>query len=189
MNAARRPRLARRRTAGVVFLLVPALLAGVCVAVYDEAFVREATVTLETGTAGNELHVGADVKLRGVVVGRVREVGADGERARLTLALDPDRLGQIPGDVSARLLPTTLFGERYVALVPPASATAASASAPLKAGATIGQDRSADAVELDQVLDHLLPLLTAVQPEKLATTLDAVATALRGRGEQLGQTL
>ncbi|MFJ1709516.1 MCE family protein [Kitasatospora sp. NPDC088346] len=184
--SARSPRRVRRRTAGVVFLLVPALLAGLSIAVYDKAFSDEATVVVETGTAGNELHLNADVKLRGVVVGRVRSVSADGDRARLTLALDPDRLGRIPAGVRAQLLPTTLFGERFVALVPTGDPVP---GGPLKAGATIPQDRSADAVELEQVLDHLLPLLTAVQPEKLAATLQAVATALRGRGEQLGRTL
>ncbi|WP_371502338.1 MCE family protein [Kitasatospora sp. NBC_00374] len=179
------PRRGRRRTAGVVFLLVPALLAGLSIAVYDKAFSDEATVVVETGTVGNELHVNADVKLRGVVVGRVRRVSADGDRARLTLALDPDRLTRIPAGVRAQLLPTTLFGERFVALVPTDQARAGT----LRAGSTIPQDRSADAIELEQVLDHLLPLLTAVQPEKLAATLGAVATALRGRGEELGRTL
>ncbi|GAA1197841.1 phospholipid/cholesterol/gamma-HCH transport system substrate-binding protein [Kitasatospora gansuensis] len=179
------PRRSGRLAAGVVFLLVPALLAGVCVAVYDRTFADETTVTLETTAAGNELHVNADVKLRGVVVGRVREVGADGDRARLTLALDPAQLTGIPAGVTAQLLPTTLFGERFVALVPPAAASGDA----LRAGAVIAQDRSAEAVELEQVLDHLLPLLSAVQPEKLSATLHAVSTALRGRGAQLGTTL
>ncbi|MGW4651634.1 MCE family protein [Kitasatospora sp. NPDC004289] len=180
----------RRRPAravlGLVFLLVPALLAGLCVAVYRKAFSDESTVLLETNATGNELRVNADVKLRGVVVGRVSRIGADGERARLTLALDPARLAEIPAGVTARLLPTTLFGERYVALVPDTTATAGGA---LRAGAVIAQDRTADAAELEQVLDHLLPLLNAVQPDKLAATLSAVATALRGRGAQLGATL
>ncbi|MER5862792.1 MCE family protein [Kitasatospora sp. NPDC002040] len=179
------PRRPGRMTAGVVFLLVPVLLAGVSVAVYNKAFTDEATVTLETGATGNELHVNADVKLRGVVVGRVSGVGTDGDRARLTLALDPARLDGIPAGVTAQLLPTTLFGERFVALVPPAAGPGSA----LRAGAVIAQDRSAEAVELEQVLDHLLPLLSAVQPEKLAATLNAVSTALRGRGAQLGASL
>ena len=53
----------------------------------------------------------------------------------------------------------------------------------------IAQDRSATAVEVERVLDDLLPLLQAVQPQKLATTLGALSQALQGRGEQLGQTL
>ncbi|SHN33198.1 MCE family protein [Actinacidiphila paucisporea] len=178
---------AGRRTAGLVFLLVPALLAWLAVAVYDKDFSDDATVTVVTGSVGNEMHPGADVKVRGVVVGRVSAIHADGQGARLTLALDPGRLRRIPADVTAQMLPTTLFGARFVALVPPAGAGTAGPS--LTAGATIAQDRSGDAVELQQVLDNVMPLLTAVQPQKLAATLNAVATALDGRGTQLGTTL
>ena len=85
------------------------------------------------------------------------------------------------------MLPTTLFGARFVALVPPPGAPAGGPA--LAAHSTIAQDRSADAVELQQVLDNVMPLLTAVQPQKLAATLDAVATALDGRGTELGTTL
>nr|MDT0524413.1 MCE family protein [Streptomyces sp. DSM 41633] len=45
------------------------------------------------------------------------------------------------------------------------------------------------AIELEQVLDNVLPLLTAVKPEKLSATLGAVSQALEGRGEKLGETL
>lgn len=183
MNAGR----AGRRTAGIVFLLVPALLAWLAVAVYDKDFSDDATLTVLTGSVGNEMHPGADVKVRGVVVGRVSAIHADGQGARLTLAVDRDQLRRIPAGVTAQMLPTTLFGARYVALVPPAGARPGGAT--LRAGGTIPQDRSKDAVELQQVLDNVMPLLTAVQPQKLAATLGAVATALDGRGTQLGTTL
>jgi phospholipid/cholesterol/gamma-HCH transport system substrate-binding protein len=81
-------------------------------------------------------------------------------------------------------LPKTLFGERYVELVPPAAAGPA-----IAAGDVIPQDRSSNAIELEQVFDDLLPLLQAVEPQKLAATLNAMATALDGRGEQLGKNL
>ena len=184
---ARRGATARRRTAGLVFLLVPALLAWLAVAVYDRTFSDEATVTVETGSVGNEMHPNADVKVRGVVVGRVAAIHADGSGARLTLAIDRSALKRIPAGVTAQMLPTTLFGERFVALVPPADAPAGGPT--LAAHSTIAQDRSADAVELEQVLDHVMPLLTAVQPQKLSATLNAVATALDGRGTELGTTL
>ncbi|WP_328463240.1 MCE family protein [Streptomyces sp. NBC_00448] len=178
---------ARRRTAGIIFLLVPALLAWLAVAVYDKSFSNDAKVTVDTGSAGNEMNLGADVKMRGVVVGRVTAIHANGTGARLTLAIDPGRLHQIPAGVTAQMLPTTLFGERFVALVPPADSP--SGGPALAAHSTIPQDRSADAVELEQVLDNVMPLLTAVQPQKLAATLNAVATALDGRGQELGTTL
>ncbi|WP_078862348.1 MCE family protein [Streptomyces sp. NRRL F-5123] len=183
----RGPGKAGRRTAGIVFLLVPALLAWLAVAVYDKDFSDDATVTVMTSSVGNEMHPGADVKVRGVVVGRVSSIHADGRGARLTLAIDRDQLRRIPAGVTAQMLPTTLFGARYVALVPPEGARSGGPS--LQASSTIAQDRSKDAIELQQVLDNVLPLLTAVQPQKLAATLNAVATALDGRGAQLGSTL
>jgi phospholipid/cholesterol/gamma-HCH transport system substrate-binding protein len=181
--------VAGRRTAGIVFLLVPALLAWLAVAVYDKTFADSATVHVETGSVGNEMHLGADVKLRGVVVGRVASISADGDGARIDLAIDPGKLRRIPAGVTAQMLPTTLFGERFVALVPPAGTGTDGSGPALAADSTIPQDRSGDAIELQQVLDNVLPLLTAVQPQKLAATLNAVATALDGRGTELGTTL
>ncbi|MGW1294473.1 MCE family protein [Streptomyces sp. NPDC002533] len=178
-------RTVRRRLAGVAFLLVPAVLVWVSVSVYEKDFTDDATVTVRTGSAGNEMHKGADVKMRGVVIGQVRSITTDGDGARLTLAIDRDKLGQVPADVTAQMLPTTLFGARFVALVPPRIPAATT----LRAGAVIPQDRSSNAIELEQVLDNVLPLLTAVKPEKLSATLNAVSRALEGRGERLGETL
>ncbi|MEW2634535.1 MCE family protein [Streptomyces sp. NPDC048389] len=179
-------RTARRRLAGVAFLLVPVLLVWLSVAVYEKKFTDDATVTVLTGAVGNEMHRGAEVKLRGVVIGEVRGISADGTGARLTLALERDELRRVPADVTAQMLPTTLFGERFVALVPPARNPSVQT---LRAGETITQDRSANAIELEQVLDNVLPLLTAVKPEKLSATLTAVSQALQGRGDRLGDTL
>ncbi|KPC88441.1 ABC transporter substrate-binding protein, partial [Streptomyces sp. NRRL F-6602] len=72
----------RRRSAGIVFLLVPALLVWLAVAVYDKQFTRSEPVVVETGTVGNEMHLGAEVKLRGVVIGEVRAIDATGDGAR-----------------------------------------------------------------------------------------------------------
>lgn len=181
----RRAETLRRRSAGVAFLLVPALLVWLSVAVYDKRFTDSDPVVVETGGVGNEMHLGAEVKLRGVVVGEVRAIDATGDGARLTLAMEPGALDGVPADVRAQMLPTTLFGERYVALVPPANPS----PRPLAAGAVIPQDRSENAVELQQVLDDVLPMLTAVQPQKLSATLSAVSQALEGRGDRLGDTL
>ncbi|GAA2125097.1 MCE family protein [Streptomyces synnematoformans] len=177
----------RRRLGGLVFLLVLALLVWLSVAVYHKEFTDTATVTVETGSVGNEMHPYAEVKMRGVVVGEVREISAEdgGRTAKLTLALKPGQLDRIPADVSARMLPTTLFGERFVSLVPSGDPAAGT----LDEGSVIPQDRSENAIELEQVLDNVLPLLTAVKPDKLSATLTAMADALDGRGEKLGDTL
>jgi phospholipid/cholesterol/gamma-HCH transport system substrate-binding protein len=175
----------RRRLVGIVFLLVFALLVWLSIALYDKRFTPVALVTLTTGAAGNELHTHADVKARGVVVGEVRSISSTGDGAVLGLAIQPDKVHLLPANVSAELLPKTLFGERYVDLVLPAAPVAAR----LVGGSAIAEDRSGSAIELDRVLADLLPTLSAVQPEKLSTTLTAVSDALSGRGAELGRTL
>ena len=45
------------------------------------------------------------------------------------------------------------------------------------------------ATEVEQVLSDLYPLLRTVQPAELNMTLNALATALEGRGDQLGENL
>jgi len=175
----------RRRLIGVVFLLVFALLVWLSVALYNKQFTPAAMVTLYTDSVGNEMHPGADVKVRGVQVGEVRQISADGTGAKMELAIQPAMVPEIPANVTALMVPTTLFGERYVDLVMPASP----ASARLTAGSVIRQDHSADAVELEKVLNNLLPLLQASEPDKLSVTLTAIAQGLQGHGTELGQTL
>lgn len=174
----------RYQVLGLAFLLVAALFIAFTLAVYNKAFTPVTLVKLETDRVGSQLRTGGDVKVRGMLVGEVRSVLAKGDHAELELALDPDKTHVIPRNVSARLLPKTLFGERYVALQLPETS-----EGPIKAGDVIPQDRSSAAIELQKVLDDVMPLLQAVQPEKLASTLTAVSTALDGRGKQLGQTL
>ncbi|NYJ04825.1 MCE family protein [Petropleomorpha daqingensis] len=183
--SSKRGRTVRRRLQGVAFLVVLAALLGLSVAFYNKAFADVATVTLKTDTAGNQLQEASDVKVRGVIVGEVRDVKADLDGATITLAINPQYLPEIPDNVTARLLPKTLFGERFVSLVPPQDPS----TKPLADGAVIGQDRTKDAIELQKVIDDLLPLLQAVPPQDLSYTLGAVADALRGRGDRLGENL
>ncbi len=175
----------RRRLGGVAFLLVLALLVWLSVAIYQKKFTSVAMVTLYTSSAGNEMHPGAQVMVRGVQVGEVRQVSADGARARLELAIEPSQLSMLPANVFAQMLPTTLFGERYVDLILPSKPSAVR----LTSGSVIQQNRSADSIELDQVLGNLLPMLAATQPDKLSLTLTAIAQGLQGRGQSLGQAL
>jgi phospholipid/cholesterol/gamma-HCH transport system substrate-binding protein len=174
-----------RRFAGLVFLAVIALLATIAVQVYQEKFTEVVLVRLQTDRIGNQLNESSQVKVRGVVVGDVRSIRPIGRGAEIELALEPDKVSRIPKDVTALLVPKTLFGERYVQLSIPRSGV----REPIAAGDVIRQDRSANAVELERVFDDLLPVLKAVQPHKLSATLTAISTALEGRGERLGQAM
>lgn len=172
----------RHRLLGVAFLLLIASLVRLVIALYEKDFTPVTRVWLLTDHTGNQLAPGADVKVRGVIVGEVRHVRTLGDGATLELALDPQRARQIPDDVSAQLLPATLFGERYVSLVEPAQ----SSHRGLRAGDVIPQDRSSTAMETETALDDLLPLLRSLRPDQLSLTLNALSTALRGRGGRLG---
>jgi phospholipid/cholesterol/gamma-HCH transport system substrate-binding protein len=175
----------KRRLSGVLFLAVLAGLLALSVLLYQKAFTPVVEVTLRASTAGNQLTAPADVKLRGLIVGEVREITTSGDGAVLKLALDPDQVDLIPGNVTARLLPKTLFGEKYVDLTYPEDP----AEEPISEGDVIPQDRTETARETEEALNDLLPLLQALKPAQLSTTLNALSTALRGRGDQLGENL
>lgn len=172
---------ARRKVAGAAFLAL--LVAGVWLtyAIFSKKFVDIVPVNLRTDEIGLQLNRGADVKLRGVIVGEVREArpSRDGTGAVLELALQPAR--DIPANVTALIVPKTLFGEKFVDLQIPGDPS----SKTLEAGDVIEQ---ADVpIEVEKVLNDLYPLLTAVQPTDLAYTLNALSTALEGRGEEIGE--
>ncbi|EID53887.1 MCE family protein [Saccharomonospora xinjiangensis] len=175
----------RRRLLGL--LLVGILVGGIAlsVAIYNRAFTEQVTVRVQAGAIGNQLAPNSDVKVRGLIIGRVGDIEATPTGTELVLHLDPEQAKLVPANTSARFLPKTLFGERYVDLDIPERPAPAS----LSDGTVITQDRTEDAVRLEQALDNLLPVLQAVQPEKLSSTLSAISTALEGRGEQLGETL
>ncbi|BCN55415.1 ABC transporter substrate-binding protein [Prescottella equi] len=179
------PSKLRRRVLGVAFFLVLALFLGGTIASYNKTFKHVVKVDLVTDTVGNALPRNADVKVRGLIVGEVREASTSNGKVTSVMAIDPDKADLIPSNTTARLLPKTLFGERYVDLVIPADPS----PNPIEAGGTIYQDKSGNAVELGKMLDGLLPLLQAIPPESLASTLGALSQALDSRGEQLGVTL
>ncbi|HEV7452966.1 MAG TPA: MCE family protein [Pseudonocardiaceae bacterium] len=175
----------RRRLQGVAFLVVVVSLIGLSVATYSGAFSRGVPVTLQTDHTGLQLDKRSDVKVRGLIVGEVADVSSSGGVATVRMTLNPELVHLIPDNVSARLLPKTLFGEKYVSLVLPERPS----GRPLSAGDVIPRDRSQPARELESALDSLLPLLQDVAPQELAGTLGAISGALRGRGSQLGDTL
>src|SRR5437588_662445 len=178
----------KRRLQGVAFLAVVALLLGFTIAVYNKSLPWQsaAKVTLLADRIGNQLVVPADVKLQGILVGRVSGVHVTGDQAVMTLQIDKSKIKQIPADVEARILPKTLFGEKFVDLVIP---NGGSNEAPLKAGGVIQQDRSKTAIELQTVFKDLVPLLRALKPAELSIALSNLAEALHNRGEALGKNL
>jgi len=168
------------RAYGIAFLLLVVFFVWLTYAVFTKKFTAYDEVKLQTSNVGLSLPTRADVKIRGVQVGEVLSAETSGDGAELVLGLYPDQRETIPANVGAAILPKTLFGEKYVALQVPEQP-----EGPIEAGATIEQSRVA--IELEKVINDLFPLLRTVRPEQLNYTLTAVANALEGRGEKIGE--
>jgi len=176
--------LAAHKALGVVFVCLLLLGVWLTYATFTKKFASYDEVTLHTSTVGLQLPKRADVKVRGVIVGEVLDAKADAENgATLKIGIYPDKRDVIPANVTGSIVPKTLFGEKYVSLVIPDNGPQGT----IQAGAVI--DKTQIAVELEKVLSDIYPLLTAVRPADLNTTLTALATALEGRGAQIGENL
>jgi phospholipid/cholesterol/gamma-HCH transport system substrate-binding protein len=175
--------LDHHRALGVVFVGMLVLGVWLVNGVFTQKFTAFDKVTLTTSTAGLNLPAKADVKVRGVIVGQVNKAESEGQGATLTLGIKPDKIKSIPANVTAALVPKTLFGEKYVDLNIPKDPSSES----LASGDKITQTKLP--IEVERVLNDLYPLLRTVQPAELNYTLNALATALEGRGDKLGESL
>lgn len=169
---------------GIVFLCL--LVAGVWLTygVFTQKFTHFDEVTLDASSIGLQMPEQADVKIRGVIVGEVLGFSANDQGAKVRLGIYPSQMHTIPSNVTGAIVPKTLFGEKYVSLVVPGDHPA---STSLQPGATIPHTRVP--VEVQKVLADLYPLLRTVQPADLNLTLNAISTALEGRGQALGRDL
>ena len=169
---------------GIGFLAL--ILAGVWLTygIFTQRFTDFDEVTLDAATIGLQMPDHADVKIRGVIVGEVLGFTATDEGAKVRLGIFPSQMHTIPSNVTGAIVPKTLFGEKYVSLVVPGDEPAPTS---LQPGATITRTRVP--VEVQQVLADLYPLLRTVQPADINLTLNAISTALEGRGEALGRDL
>ena len=176
----------RTKALGIVFLALMVTGVWATYGVFTKQFTDYDEVTVKASRIGLQLPENADVKIKGVIVGEVLDFRPTVEGADITLGLYQDRVTQIPADVTASILPKTLFGEKFVSLIVPPEAATATATA-IADGDVI--DRTRLSIEVETVLSDLYPLLRAVQPADLNMTLNAIATALEGRGDQLGESL
>ena len=170
------------RLLGVGLIVVCLFFGWLTWAFFSKAFTEYDNVTLTTAKSGLALPERADVKLRGMIVGVVRDAEIDGDKVKLTLGMDPQLIDRVPRNVRAEIIPKTLFGEKYVSLIPTGGT-----GEHLRAGDTI--TNAVVPVEFEKFFNDIYPLLTAVPPEKVAYTLTALANSLEGRGDSLGKTL
>jgi len=176
-----RNHLAKDAFVGLAGLIILSLVVWLCLALYPQSFVSFETVTVKANRSGLLMDPGADVKLHGVVVGRVGKVVADEKGATLQLKIDPEKLKDIPADSKVNIVPPTVFGAKYVELL---TSTAPGGPA-IQAGSTIAGARVT--VEINHTFDAARQALDNLEPVKLNAALTATADMLDGQGEHLGQ--
>jgi phospholipid/cholesterol/gamma-HCH transport system substrate-binding protein len=156
-------------------------------------------------SAGQGLIQLSDIKMRGTNVGHVQSIDLVDGRARVVLFIDEGT--DIPRSTVAVIRPKTLFGEKFIDLVPGylegsgseddlyADGEAIDDCTPEDITGALGGDSdeatgcTIGAVELERVLADLYPILQAVDPQSLATILDELATGADGTGELVNRTL
>ncbi|ANI38833.1 MCE family protein [Mycolicibacterium vaccae] len=169
---------------GLATVLAVAAVIAVAVGLFRGSFTSTVPVTVLSHRAGLVMNADAKVKWHGAQVGSVKSIETlPGGGAAIHLAMDPSYLDIIPSDVRVDIASSTVFGSKYVDLVPPAE----SSRQPLQAGQTLNAEHVT--VEINTVFEQLSSVLAKIEPAKLNQTLGALATALDGRGDQIGQTM
>jgi len=165
----------------ILLLLLVIGIVLITAAQFTGAFISSVPVTLSAERAGLVMESGAKVKLRGVEVGRV--AGIDGGRQPVSLRLDlfSDQIRYIPANVQAEIKTTTAFGAKYVELVYPDQPS----HERITAGAVLVSRNTS--TEVNTVFQNLMHVLDQIDPAKLNAVLSALADAVRGQGERIGQ--
>ncbi|NNH73555.1 MCE family protein [Nocardia uniformis] len=171
------------RLAGLGMVLGLVAIVTLCLVTFAGGFENTVKVTVDAPRAGLVLDPDAKVKIRGVEIGKVSGIQNTADGARLELALYPDQLKLVPANALVDIRSTTVFGAKYINFVAPQNPSADS----LKAGAVV--QASSVTVEFNTLFQHLNDVLAKVEPEKLNATLQAVGSALEGRGEKINQLL
>ncbi|MGB7871761.1 MAG: MlaD family protein, partial [Mycobacterium sp.] len=115
------------RVAGVVVFLIAALVLWLVFLQYRGDFTPKTQLTMLSSRAGLVMDPGSKVTYNGVQIGRVAtisEVQHDARpAAKLTLDISPRYLRLIPANVDAKIVATTLFGNKYVSFTSPENPT------------------------------------------------------------------
>jgi ABC-type transporter Mla subunit MlaD len=150
--------------------------------------------------AGEGLQPGSEVVFRGVQVGRVSAVSLAGDRARITVLIEPTF--RVPADAVATVEPVNLFGAEQVSLTtPPAGLPAAGPSSAVAAadgtesdagpylapGGTFAHTVSSD--EIGDLFAAAAPLLEQVDTRHLADVITDLAQISDGEGPRIARSI
>jgi virulence factor Mce-like protein len=158
-------------TAGAIFLAIKWAYGG---------FGDYYTLSMNLPRAGQQLQQGSDVRMRGVVIGEVQQIGLAGRHVRLTLQID--RKYHVPQSAAAFVDLKTLLGAKFVDLRVP------SFHGPfLENGSVIRHTHIGP--ELEDALADGVNVLSAIRPNDLATIIHELSVGARGNGTAIARGL
>ncbi|WP_168700299.1 MlaD family protein [Gordonia paraffinivorans] len=186
----RNPSMTQYVLRGIAFVLVLLVVFVLLFMRYQGDFTKTVAVTADLVDVGDGLTPGADVRYNGLIVGSVESISVDEDSRedaakvvkQVKIDITPKQAEGIPASVTARTVPSNLFGVNSVELVRPADP----GTDRLSNGAVIPADTSLETIKLQDAQNELNRLLDAVPPEDLAEVLGTIAGALKGGGSVFG---
>jgi virulence factor Mce-like protein len=138
-------------------------------------------VTADFERAGQQVQIGNDVRVRGVIVGKVSSVELVDRHARLKLQIE-DQF-EVPQSAEAVVTLKTLLGSKFVDL----RFDPDDGGPYLEDGDSIAQTQVGP--ELEDALEDGTDLLAALKPEDAATLVHELAAASRDHGDDVARGL
>ncbi|MGK2853977.1 MAG: MCE family protein [Microbacteriaceae bacterium] len=182
-----KPKTPPYKLAGLVFLLISALILSLTWLQFRGFFEKRVQLTVMAERAGLAMDPGSKVTFNGVPIGRLTEAAVvtvrEVPKAKLTLDVDPKYLSLIPSNVEAELRATTVFGNKYISFLSPDNP----ATSRLASGTTI--EASGTTTEFNTLFETIMKISEQIDPVKLNQTLTAAAQALDGLGDKFGQSI
>jgi phospholipid/cholesterol/gamma-HCH transport system substrate-binding protein len=133
-------------------------------------------------TSASDLEPGDQVRVAGVVSGRVTAVRLD-EDAHARISFEVAEDVPVTAGTRAEIRYLNLIGNRYLALLPGSSeAPAGDTDEVLSAGATIPLERTRPALDLDQLFAGFKPLFAALSPDDANALAESVVATFQGEG-------
>ncbi|MGH2787608.1 MAG: MlaD family protein [Actinomycetota bacterium] len=139
-------------------------------------------VTADFDRAGQQILIGNDVRVRGVIVGEVSDIQLVDRRAQVTFKIE-DKYAEIPKSTEAVVTLKTLLGSKFIDL-----RFEPSGGGPYLAdGDTITETHVGP--ELEDALEDGTEVLAALKPEEAATLVHELARASRDHGDDIARGL
>lgn len=155
---------------GAVGLTLIALLIVAAFNVQDLPLIGGGTTYTAAFSEAGGLKPGDEVRIAGVKVGKVDDVGLDGDHVKVTFRIEGDP--EFGTETGASIRVKTILGAKYLSLEPKGPGR-------LRPGSEIPLKRTVPAYDVVEAFSDLTTTTEQIDTQQLATALDAVSTTFK----------